>query len=94
MEGTMIKNTSEAESTPEPSLITGGPLIGARAVRTRVRQDIDFLRDRITALEQQTRPNRHVIKTYRTMLDSRRSVLKWLEHGDLGGASAECTGTG
>lgn len=90
----MIKNTLAGENTSEPSLATGGPLIGARAVRTRVRQDIDFLRDRIDDLEQQTRPNRHVIQTYRTMLDSRRSVLKWLDHGDDDSTCAERTGTG
>lgn len=90
----MIKKTSEVENTTDPGLVTGGALVGARAVRTRVRQDIDFLRDRIAALEQQTRPNRYVIKTYRAMLDSRRSVLEWLDHGDDYGASAERTGTG
>ncbi|WP_341936277.1 hypothetical protein [Marinimicrobium sp. C2-29] len=89
----MIKNMSEAENTSEPSLFTGGPLAGARAVRTRVKQDIDFLRDRIDDMEQQTRPNRHVIQTYRTMLDSRRSVLNWLDHGEEDIICAERTGT-
>lgn len=89
----MFKNTPEVENTPGTSMVTGGPLIGARAVRTRVKQDIDFLRNRIDDLEQQTRPNRHVIQTYRTMLNSRRSVLKWLDHGEEDSACAERTGT-
>ncbi len=89
----MSKNTPEVENTSDTRWVTGGPLAGARAVRTRVKQDIDFLRDRIDDLEQQTRPNRHVIQTYRTMLDSRRSVLKWLDHGEEDGTCAERTGT-
>lgn len=81
------------ENTSTPSLVVGGSLASAGAVRTKVKQDIDFLRARITALEQQARPNRPVIQTYRAMLESRRSVLKWLEHGD-DDATAERTGTG
>jgi len=67
----------------DPSLVVGGHLANASRVREKVRQDIAFLRDRITALESQQRPNQPVIDTYRTMLDSRESVLKWLEHGQL-----------
>lgn len=76
----------------DSKLVRGGQLTGAEAVRAKVKQDIAFFSDRITAMEQQIRPNQPVIDTYRTMLESRRSVLKWLEHG-VDEAPSERTGT-
>jgi len=71
-------------SYSDPSLVVGGHLANASRVREKVRQDIAFLKDRIDSLESQHRPNQPVIDTYRTMLESRQSVLKWLEHGRWG----------
>lgn len=68
----------------KPSLVVGGHLANASRVREKVRQDIAFLQDRIASLEIQHRPNQPVIDIYRTMLNSRQSVLSWLEHGELG----------
>lgn len=64
-----------------PKLVVGGQLADAANVRLKVRQDIAFLLDRIDSLESRPRPNQLVIDTYRTMLESRQAVLKWLEHG-------------
>ncbi|ROQ20906.1 hypothetical protein [Marinimicrobium koreense] len=66
-----------------PQLVSQGQLKQADEVRRKVEQDIAFLCDRIAALEAQSRPNRPVIETYRTMLASRQSVLKWLQDGEL-----------
>lgn len=55
--------------------------INTEAIRLKVEQDIAFLSDRIADLENHPRPNRVVIDTYQTMLDSRLAVLKWLQHG-------------
>lgn len=66
-----------------PQLVVSGRLKQANDVRRKVEQDIAFLSDRISALEAQQRPNHPVIDTYRTMLESRRSVLRWLQDGDL-----------
>lgn len=67
----------------EPQLVVGGQLDRAETVRRKVEQDIAFLTDRIESLQRQRRPNRPVIETYQAMLSSRRSVLRWLEHGRL-----------
>lgn len=81
------------ENTSDPQLVIRGQLAGASAVRSKVKQDIDFLKSRIEALEKQPRLNRPVIQTYANMLESRRSVLKWLEHGE-DEVPVERTGTG
>lgn len=51
------------------------------AVRTKVEEDIAFLRARINLMENHPRPNRVVLETYQGMLNSRIAVLKWLLHG-------------
>lgn len=51
------------------------------AVRTKVEEDIAFLRARISLMENHPRPNRIVMETYQGMLNSRIAVLKWLLHG-------------
>ncbi len=66
-----------------PQLVVSGQLRQANDVRRKVEQDIAFLSDRIAALEAQQRPNRPVIDSYRIMLESRKSVLKWLQDGVL-----------
>lgn len=80
-------------SYSNPSLVVAGHLANASRVREKVRQDIAFLEDRIASLESQQRPNRPVIETYRTMLESRQSVLRWLEHGQWGQGTTQA-GTG
>lgn len=57
--------------------------IDTEAIRLKVEQDIALLNDRIADLQSHPRPNRVVIDTYQTMLDSRLSVLKWLQHGRI-----------
>jgi hypothetical protein len=64
-------------------------LANTEAVRSKVEQDIEFLTDRIAALKSQPRPNRVVIDTYQTMLDSRLSVLRWFQHGRTTGAEPQ-----
>lgn len=66
-----------------PQFVARGQLKQANDVRRKVEQDIAFLCDRIAALEAQPRPNKPVIDTYRTMLASRQSVLRWLKDGEL-----------
>jgi len=65
----------------EPKLVVDGRLANAEAVHEKVREDIAFLSNRIALMERQTRPNKPVLDTYKRMLDSRQSVLNWLEHG-------------
>lgn len=65
----------------EPNAGTAERLADTEAVRSRVKQDIQFLTDRISALKSLPRPNHVVIDTYQTMLASRRSMLKWFQHG-------------
>lgn len=51
------------------------------AVRTKVEEDIAFLKARIGMMEKHPRPNLIVLETYQGMLNSRIAVLKWLLHG-------------
>lgn len=46
----------------------------------RIEQDIAFLTDRLSQLEAQSKPNQKILQTYRSMLESRHSVLKWLKY--------------
>ncbi|WP_211224484.1 hypothetical protein [Marinimicrobium agarilyticum] len=66
-------------------LVQGSQLNDSENVRRKVEQDIAFLTDRIASLEAHHRPNQPVIDTYRSMLESRRSVLNWLNHGRMDG---------
>ncbi|MGD8175583.1 hypothetical protein [Marinimicrobium sp. ARAG 43.8] len=80
----MPTHTSSQSSTRTQSrLLANGQLQQVQHVRLKVEQDIAFLRHRIDALEAQLRPNQPVIDTYRTMLESRRSVLHWLNEGHI-----------
>ncbi len=67
----------------KPQFVVSGQLKQASDVRRKVEQDIVFLSNRIADLETQERPNRPVIDSYRTMLESRKSVLKWLQDGSF-----------
>ncbi len=64
-------------------LVQDGQLNDSESVRHKVEQDIAFLTDRIASLEAHHRPNQPVIDTYRAMLESRRSVLNWFNHGRM-----------
>jgi len=70
-----------SDTKAEPGLVVDGRLANAEAVRDKVCEDIAFLSNRITLMERQNRPNRPVLDTYKRMLNSRQSVLNWLEHG-------------
>jgi len=70
-----------SDTRAEPRLVVDGRLANAEAVRDKVCEDIAFLSNRIALMERQNRPNRPVLDTYKRMLNSRRSVLNWLEHG-------------
>lgn len=45
----------------------------------KVRKDIAFLNAKILYVEGQRKPNNEVLRTYKAMLESRYSVLEWLE---------------
>ena len=64
-------------------VLVGQRLTDTSAVRTKVEQDIAFLTSRIHSMEQHPRPNSIVLDTYKGMLKSRTSVLKWLIHGSV-----------
>lgn len=59
-----------------------GRMPDTRLVKIKVEEDIAFLHARISAMEAHPRPNRLVLDTYKSMLNSRLSVLKWLQHGN------------
>lgn len=54
------------------------------AIAAKVIEDIHFLKDRIERIKKLQTPNSTVLKTYQSMLESRESVLEWLqENGEL-----------
>lgn len=56
----------------------------AAAIASKVLEDIHFLQDRIARMKKLQTPNSTVLKTYQSMLESRESVLQWLEeNGDI-----------
>jgi len=63
----------------EPLIAIGEQRIHVNAVTTKIREDIAFLEDRIRRMEQMRNPSQTVLNTYKSMLDSRVSVLHWLE---------------
>ena len=77
-----------SDTRAEPRLVVDGRLANAEAVREKVCEDIAFLSNRIALMERQNRPNRPVLDTYKRMLNSRQSVLNWLEDGRRGSLAA------
>lgn len=49
------------------------------AIAAKVLEDIQFLQDRIARIKKLQTPNATVLKTYESMLESRESVLQWLQ---------------
>lgn len=65
------------------SLQIGSEHVNVNTVTNKVLEDIDFLRDRIRMLENQATPNTVILNTYQKMLESRESVLGWLEEHEV-----------
>lgn len=61
-----------------PNVVIGRESVRGDAIAAKVHQDIAFLTDRLTRLENQSSPNPQVLKVYRDMLESRYAVLDWL----------------
>lgn len=61
-----------------PNLMIGDELVDRALVSEKLHQDIAFLTDRIERLNRQRSPNPKVIKVYEDMLDTRHSVLSWI----------------
>lgn len=55
----------------------------------KIERDIAFLTDRIAAMKLQPKPNQPLIAHFEGMLDSRASVLKWLQDGRLKKTTAQ-----
>jgi hypothetical protein len=52
----------------------------------KIKQDINFLRDRIERVKRLHTPNSSVLRTYESMLSTRLAVLDWMrENGQLDG---------
>lgn len=60
-------------------LIIGNNKVSTDTMVEKVRKDIAFLNAKILYVEGQRKPNTEVLKTYKAMLESRYSVLEWLE---------------
>lgn len=61
--------------------VASGAFSSQGSARVKVEQDINFLNERITAMQAHPRPNTMLIEHYQSMLKSRESVLKWLLDG-------------
>jgi len=60
------------------SIMIGDELLDRTVVSEKLNQDIEFLTDRIERLNRQRSPNPKIIKVYQDMLDTRHSVLDWI----------------
>lgn len=74
-----INETRDTPLTGEKIIAIGQQRVHVNAVTSKIRDDIAFLQDRIHRMEQMKSPNQTVLNTYKAMLESRRSVLRWLE---------------
>lgn len=84
MPNTENDNTRSTAITPvDRSLQIGREHVNVNTVTNKVLEDIDFLRDRIKMIESQRTPNTVILNTYQKMLESRESVLKWLEEHEV-----------
>jgi len=61
-----------------PNIMIGNELVDRTVISEKLQQDIAFLADRIERLNCQRSPNPKVIKVYQDMLDTRHSVLDWI----------------
>jgi len=61
----------------------GQQRILVNAVTSKIQDDITFLEDRIRRMEKMKAPSETILNTYRAMLSSRQSVLKWLEEHEM-----------
>jgi chaperonin cofactor prefoldin len=62
-------------------MVVDGQLTEVRSVQTKVEKDINFLENRIQLMQKQKTPNAQALATYQNMLQSRQSVLCWLNSG-------------
>lgn len=82
--------SARSENAPNYDVLKGDKMIAigqqrvhVNAVTAKIREDIAFLEDRIRRMEKMKAPSETVLNTYRAMLASRKSVLKWLEEHDM-----------
>ncbi len=75
--------SSDSAADEEPCIVIGRNKVQVSAVHSKIIQDIAFLEDRITQIKKSSSPNSMMLKTYQDMLNSRQSVLAWLEHHDM-----------
>ncbi|WP_246439056.1 hypothetical protein [Teredinibacter franksiae] len=71
--------TTEADKL----IVIGQQRIHVNAVTTKILADIAFLEDRIARMDSMKNPSETVLNTYRAMLTSRKSVLKWLQEHNM-----------
>lgn len=80
-----IRPAVSLDSKPEeePSIVIGRDKIQASVVHSKILQDIAFLESKITQIKKSASPNSVMLKTYQDMLNSRQSVIGWLELHDM-----------
>lgn len=83
VKSTRSKNALNSVTKGDKMIAIGQQRIHVNAVTTKIREDIAFLEDRIRRMEKMKAPSETVLNTYRAMLASRKSVLKWLEEHDM-----------
>src|SRR5690625_3592215 len=60
------------------NIMIGNELLDRTVVSEKLNQDIEFLTDRSERLNRQRSPTPTIIKVYQDMLDTRHSVLDWI----------------
>lgn len=64
-----------------PKSFKKGPFVYS-AMAKKITEDINFLTDRIERVKKLQTPNPSVLKTYQSMLESRQTLLQWLQEND------------
>jgi|TARA_B110000116_G_scaffold91917_1_gene80112 hypothetical protein len=74
--------TAGMSDMAEQRLIIGNNNAHSNVIVNKVRKDIEFLNTKILYVEGQRKPNDKILNTYKAMLESRYSVLEWLENNN------------
>jgi len=72
-----------ANTNNEKIIAIGQQRVHVNAVTTKIQNDIAFLEDRIGRMKNMKAPSQTVLNTYQAMLESRLSVLHWLEDHEM-----------
>ena len=84
----LATRTTYSEGSNDKVLVVGPRRIKVSAIKSKVIEDINFLRSRIEKTKRLKTSNSTILSTYEEMLASREAILEWLQALDPGELNA------